>query len=285
MEKQLQLFDGVEERDEKLIALDELFANASAYRRSKDFFELMQFISKFSRYSPYNAFLLHVQNPKVTFVATPNQWKKRFHRRVKPGTKPLLVIAPMHPIMFVYDLEDTEGREIPQGLLNPFETKGELSDAIFDKTIITARKDGIMLDLTDQYSNLHAGTAYRLPSPIKGELDENHIDFYYKIIINYELENKAFYATFVHELGHIYCGHLGKSPGAWWRDRQVAKDIVELEAEAISYLVCKRLGLQTKAEQYLALKAKQDIELPLVSLDTILRVAGKIEKMGKGSQH
>ena len=72
MDQQPSLFEEDVELAENLAALDGLFANVSIYRRSRDFYELMQFISKFRRYSPYNAFLLHVQNPKVGFVATPS---------------------------------------------------------------------------------------------------------------------------------------------------------------------------------------------------------------------
>lgn len=282
MDQQLTLFIGVEEHAENLIVLDELFANASAYHRSREFFELLQFISKFHQYTPYNAFLLHVQNPKVTFVATPSQWCKRFHRQVKPGSKPLLVIAPMHPVMFVFGLADTEGSPIPEGLIDPYKTNGRLPKRVFENSMEAAQRDGILTYANGQYSKLHAGTASRLPSPVQKELGGKLIEFNFKITMNSDLGYEASFATFVHELGHIYCSHFGKPPGAWWRERQVSDDIVELEAEAVSYLVCKRFGLQTKSEQYLALKAEQDIELPMVSLDTILKVAGKIEKMGNG---
>lgn len=277
----MPLFTDTEEIMEKLDALEDLSTNIQAYRRSRDFYELMQFITKFRRYSPYNAFLLHVQNPKVSFVATPSVWRKEFHRKIKPEARTLLILAPMHPILFVYDLADTEGAPIPNGLIDPFATEGQIDEDDLEDIIHAARKDGILLDLSTKFSNLHAGTARRLEHPLSGEEGEKMIDFHFMITINADLDTSAFFATFTHELGHIYCGHLGKTPGAWWPERKVNAEIVEFEAEAVSYLVCKRCGLQTKSGQYLALKAEQDIELPAISLDTILKVASRIEKMGK----
>src|ERR1035437_9522176 len=65
---------------DKIGALDELFRATLAYRRSKAYFDLMKFISRFPRYAPYNCFLLHTQSPTVSYVATPCQWRVRFGR-------------------------------------------------------------------------------------------------------------------------------------------------------------------------------------------------------------
>ena len=44
-------------------ALDELFQEAGAYRKSNDYLNLFQFIRRFPAFAPYNAFLLQVQKP------------------------------------------------------------------------------------------------------------------------------------------------------------------------------------------------------------------------------
>lgn len=62
-------------------ALNELFEMAYHYRQSKAFLELMRFIRRFSQYSPLNCMLLHIQNPEVTYVATPRQWHYGFMLR------------------------------------------------------------------------------------------------------------------------------------------------------------------------------------------------------------
>jgi hypothetical protein len=46
-------------------------------------------VGRFPQYSPYNAALLHVQNPGVSFTATRRQWQDRFDRVPEPGGPPL----------------------------------------------------------------------------------------------------------------------------------------------------------------------------------------------------
>ncbi len=55
-------------------ALDELFNATFAYPTSKTFLELMLFVRGFRFYSPYNAFLIHLQRPGARFVFPPTQW-------------------------------------------------------------------------------------------------------------------------------------------------------------------------------------------------------------------
>jgi hypothetical protein len=112
-----------------------------------------------------------------------------------------------------------------------------------------------------------------------GERNVGPISFV--VDINQDLPLNSRYASAVHELGHIYCGHLGSVKGAWWKDREgIDRSIKEIEAESVSYLVCKRRGLETKSEQYLALQSEKNIELPAISLDAILKTVSYIEGMG-----
>ena len=50
-------------------ALDELFNATYAYRSSKEFIDLMWFVSCFRFYSPYNAMLIRLQRQGARFVA------------------------------------------------------------------------------------------------------------------------------------------------------------------------------------------------------------------------
>jgi len=57
--------------------------------------------------------------------------------------------------------------------------------------------------------------------------------------------------------------------------------VVEFEAESVSYLVCKRFGLETASEEYLAGYVRSEMEVPSISLECVMKAAGLIEKMGK----
>lgn len=48
-------------------SLDELFLLARHYNNSEDFLGLLEFVSKFKRYSPFNAMLVHTQMPGARY--------------------------------------------------------------------------------------------------------------------------------------------------------------------------------------------------------------------------
>jgi len=84
-------------------ALDELFNATYAYRSSQEFYDLVQFVRRFRFYSPYNAFLIHIQRPGAIYVAPPHRWKRQYGRTVKPNANPIVIMQPMGPVMFVFD--------------------------------------------------------------------------------------------------------------------------------------------------------------------------------------
>lgn len=64
------------------------------------------------------------------------------------------------------------------------------------------------------------------------------------------LDPRSRFATLCHELAHIYFGHLGGDGDGWWPSRiNLDQSTVEIEAEAVAYIVSIRLGL------HLAVKA------------------------------
>ena len=61
------------------------------------------------------------------------------------------------------------------------------------------------------------------------------------------------FATLAHELGHLFLGHLGPDKVLNVPARQsMGHRHIELEAESVSFLVCSRNGVTSKAETYLA---------------------------------
>jgi hypothetical protein len=105
----------------------------------------------------------------------------------------------------------------------------------------------------------------------------------FDLLINQDMKPSTEYATIVHELAHLYCGHLGTPDPKWWPDRRGLSYVQqEFEAESVSYLICKRLGIDSPAEEYLSgcLTGSQDP--PPISLECIMKASGLIEQMGKG---
>jgi hypothetical protein len=96
-------------------ALDDLFNATLKYKTSEKFHELMQFVRMFRFYSPYNALLVHIQRPGAHFVAPARRWNYQYNRQVKPNANPIVILQPMGPVMFVYDVSDTEAGPCKEG--------------------------------------------------------------------------------------------------------------------------------------------------------------------------
>lgn len=278
-------------------ALDELFAAAVAYRHSKGYAELMNFVVRFRFYSPYNAFLLHTQRPGARFVAPPSRWLKKYGRTIKPGAGPLVILQPRGPVMFVFDVADTEpgpdAAPLPAEVDRPFEVRGGYIGRKLDSTIENAKRDGIRVTLAVQGSQ-QAGWIEKIspprgPMPFYVGVDKEKkaifkpVPIRYEMVINSNMSKEAQYATVVHELAHLYCGHLGSPQPKWWPDRTgLTKEIKEFEAESTTYLVCKRLGIETTSDEYLSGYMKKNAEIPVISPECVMKAAGLIETMASG---
>jgi len=274
-------------------AIDELFSVAKQYRSSTAYQDLLCFVSRFRFYSPFNALLVHVQMPGARYVAPAHRWLEVFRRRIRAGARPLVILQPMGPVMFVFDVSDTEPLEeappLPPEVERPFEVRRGHVGWRLEPTIENARRDGVRV--SEQRAGSQSAGAIRTAAG-KGfltvlvkeppEPEYQTVPLRYELLLNSEHSREAKYATLVHELAHLYCGHLGTPDQRWWPDRRgLPEDVAEFEAESVSYLVCGRLGIVSPSAQYLAEYVKGHEETPPISLDRVMVAAGLIERMGR----
>ncbi len=290
MSHQMSLFPAHDQRadknsfpDEELNVLDEMFAASQRFRSSREFTEMLEFLTRFPKYSPFNGFLLYTQNPEISYVATAGVWKKRFNRRLKFNVRPLVILAPMSPVRFVYDFSDTEGEAVPPVLLRPTATTNMLPGDIYERTIHNCFFHGIMVREISVDKQSREG-AIQLTEDIRRQYKDLALDSKtsYLILLSTDHCQEDKYVALVYELGRIFCGHRGIDSNAWWSDRQkVIPKVKAIEAESIAFLVCRRIGLFKKAEKYLQEYREKDQELPIVGLNSILQATNYIEEMGK----
>jgi hypothetical protein len=203
-----------------------------------------------------------MQNPGARCVATSEQWRTRFERRIKEDAHPLVILAPMSPVLFVYDVTDTEGRPVPPALLNPFAATGTLSPSVWKRTLDNCPRDLIAVVEHEMAVNkagkiepAHLGDTVDLvigkDAQKKPLIDRRKAR--YRLALNRKQDLPARYATLAHELAHLYCGHLGTPNSKWWPDRRnLGQKVEEFEAESVAYLLCGRLGIGNPSARYLS---------------------------------
>jgi hypothetical protein len=271
------------DQDIELNAVDEIFAASTRYRHSHEYINLLKFISRFPNYSPFNCFLLFMQNPSISYVATARTWDRKFKRRPKINARPMVILAPMGPIRFIFDIKDTEGLPVDDSKLETTRPKAKHLGKVYRNTLFNCNIQAITVyETTLDHEN--SDTATRITPALRKQYKDLHLkkDANYLIIINqrHSLEEK--YASLVNELGHIFCGHLGIDSHAWWSERQALNEIgEEVEAESVTFLVCRRIGLFASSEKYLDNYAPSNQQLPIFSLNAVLQAASYIEAMGK----
>lgn len=269
--------------------LDKLFLEIGTYRKSTEFKGLFEFVKKFPYIAPYNAMLIHVQKPGSEFVASAAEWNRRFNRKIKAGARPLVILRPFGPVAFVFELGDTYGTDpFPEYLLNPFKAIGQVAERNYIQLVDNLKSDGILC------SEVEHGTASAGFVSINKSKQEERIlrgrkEIWVKILYNmvvnktHPLETK--FATILHELGHIYCGHLGTPDPKWkgWVDRRhLELNQIEFEAESVCWLICERRGLKNPSAAYLSGYLDNNEKIPDISIDTVLKVTGIIESMIDG---
>jgi len=259
--------------------LDELFHRSLSLKTSEKFIEFLNFTKKFRQYSLFNNALVYLQNPEVTYYATTNHWGRAFNRWVKPDARPMVILAPMTPVLFVYDMDDTDGAPVPELIEDPFKVEGSIPEEILDKTMVNCNSFRIHIR-KKKMSSQHGGTTINAKLMDRGY--KRSRDVKATIEINEESNEDTMYATLCHELGHIFLGHLGNDEDEWWPNRKhLSRDQAELEAESTSYLVLSRAGMDSRSAEYISHFISDERDIKNISVELIVKTAGLIERMGK----
>jgi hypothetical protein len=274
-------------------ALDDLFHGARKFRSSSEYRDLIGFIVRFRFYSPFNAMLIHIQMPGARYVATPKRWYMKYGHTIKENARPILILQPKGPVMFVFDVADTEAGphaiKLPLEVEDPFGVRsGRVDSKTFDKIVENAKRDGIQI-LCHHEGSQQGGSiqpVYHDP-PRFMELEGRDpqkkrisVPVRYVVLLNETMRRESQFATIVHELAHLYCGHLGTPNANWWPDRPgVPINVREFEAESVSFLVCGRMDIETRSREYLSGYFSQNLKIPDISLECVMKSAGLIEQM------
>jgi antirestriction protein ArdC len=224
-------------------------------------------IGRFHRYSLRNVMLIALQKPTATHVAGFHAWHK-LGRFVKKGEKGILVLAPIvrrkteddqqhetdqsstavgFRAAYVFDVSQTDGQSLPeigsvQG--DPCEYVERLAKFVTDRGIVLEYAQ----DIAPARGTSAGGKIKLLPGQSRAEE----------------------FGTLAHELAHEMMHRDERRSSTSKRSR-------ETEAEAVAFVVCQAIGLETgtAARDYIQLY-EGDAKLLTESLERIHQTATQI---------
>ena len=232
-------------REQVTEILDQLEKGVEELFESDRFKEYLTCMSKFHNYSFNNTLLIAMQKPDATLIAGFNAWKDKHGRMVKKGEKGIRILAPYKYAVeaqpehegdepkiiertgfkptYVFDISQTEGKELPSIAVN--ELSGDVND--YNKLFRALR---IICPVPVDFEDIEGGS--------KGYFSDSENS----IAIKKGMSQVQTIKTLVHETAHA----MLHSSAAEDKDNPVDRRTKEVEAESIAFTVCKRYGLDTE---------------------------------------
>lgn len=232
-------------REQVTEILDQLEKGVEELFESDRFKEYLTCMSKFHNYSFNNTLLIAMQKPDATLIAGFNAWKDKHGRMVKKGEKGIRILAPYKYAVeaqpehegdepkiiertgfkptYVFDISQTEGKELPSIAVN--ELSGDVND--YNKLFRALR---IICPVPVDFEDIEGGS--------KGYFSDSEN----RIAIKKGMSQVQTIKTLVHETAHA----MLHSSAAEDKDNPVDRRTKEVEAESIAFTVCKRYGLDTE---------------------------------------
>ena len=230
---------------------------------SERYREYLKVMSKFHNYSFRNTVLIAMQKPDASLVAGFSAWKNNFERNVMKGQKGIKIIAPSpykikqemqkidphtqkpiigkdgkpvteekevtipaYKVVSVFDVSQTEGKELPDIAVD--ELTGDV----------------------DRYKDFFAALEKTSPVPIAFENIEGGSHGYYhledkRIAINEGMSELQTLKTAIHEIAHAKLHDIDLNAPKDEQQPHVDRRTREVEAESVAYTVCQHYGLDT----------------------------------------
>ena len=255
-------------------AMDNLLRDSAVYRSSRAFQEMIDFMARFRKYSPYNNMLVRIQDPACSYFARAKDWQERFRRYIKEDENPMLILAPKSPVLMVYGLDQTDGVDpLPEELDRFAQFEGE-----------DWKVNWLKRAVKNAELHYHIQVVFkRLSSTLAGYATTAcPAGWKMRIVIHKENDLPSQFGVLCHELAHVLLGHLGSDQDNWWPSRIMLNTrAMEIEAESVAHLVTTRFGLNGSSARYISRYMNTDRVPVDVSVDTIARVTSRIESMAR----
>ena len=276
---------------------DRLEAGIQALFESEQYKAYLTAMSKFHNYSFNNTLLIAMQKPDASLVAGFGKWRDDFERHVKKGEKGIKILAPspykvkkkmekIDPatqkpvigadgkpvteereieipafrVVTVFDVSQTEGKEIPDIAVS------ELTGSV------------------EQYQDFFAALEKTSPVPIAFESIEGGAHGYYhledkRIAIDEGMSELQTLKTAIHEIAHAKLHAIDKDAPATEQADRPDRRTREVQAESVAYAVCQHYGLDTSDYSFgyvAGWSSGRELSELKASLETIRKAANEL---------
>ncbi len=229
---------------------------------SEKFKEYLTTMSKFYNYSFNNTLLIAMQKPDATLIAGYTSWQRNFDRHVMKGEKGIKILAPapykaqeerekidpatqkpvldadgkpvtetvevMRPafkVVSVFDVSQTDGKELPDIAVDELTGSVENYAAFFEAL---KQESPVPISFED------------IPGGAKGYF--SHVEN--RIAIQEDMSEIQTVKTAIHEIAHAKLHAINPDEKVAPEERK-DRHTKEVEAESVAYTVCQRYGIET----------------------------------------
>ena len=230
---------------------------------SERYKEYLRVMSKFHNYSFNNTLLIAMQKPDASLVAGFSSWKNNFGRNVMKGEKGIKIIAPS-PFTVKQEVEKTDpqtGKPVIGKDGKPVTEEKEIKVpaykvvSVFDVSQTEGRElpDIAVDELTgdvDRFKDFFAALEQVSPVPVGFEKIEGGAHGYYhleekRIAIDEGMSDLQTLKTAIHEIAHAKLHDIDLNAPKEEQKPRVDRRTREVEAESVAYTVCQHYGLDT----------------------------------------
>ena len=255
-------FTGKSQKEKVKEITDKLEQGIKDLFNSDRYKEYLSAMSKFHNYSFRNTILILMQKPDASYIAGFNTWKNEFKRAVRKGEKGIKILA---PAPYKKEIEETEHDKNGNPILNADGSNRTTTKTItvpaFKITTVfdLSQTDGkeiptIANQLTgnvEDYEKFFKALKEISPVPVELEKIDRAANGYYhltekRIAVRNDLSEMQTIKTTIHEIAHAKLHALPeKEENEVIEDDRPDNRTREVQAESIAYTVCQHFGIDT----------------------------------------
>ena len=264
---------------------------------SERYKEYLRVMSKFHNYSFNNTLLIAMQKPDASLVAGFNAWKNNFKRNVMKGEKGIKILAPS-PFKIKQEMEKIDPatqKPVIGADGKPVTEEKEITIpafkvvSVFDvsqtegKEIPNLAVDMLTGDV-ERFKDVFAALEKTSPVPIGFEKIEGGAHGYYhleekRIAIDEGMSELQTLKTAIHEIAHAKLHDIDLNASVTEQTDRPDRRTREVQAESVAYAVCQHYGLDTSDYSFgyvAGWSSGRELDELKSSLETIRSAAAEI---------